>query len=41
METPREARELDDVALRLQHRDELGIEVQVLDNTLWIEQVAQ
>jgi predicted TIM-barrel fold metal-dependent hydrolase len=33
--------ELDDVALRLQHMDALGIDVQVLHNTLWIEQVAQ
>ncbi len=41
MATPQEARELDDVALRLQHLDELGIDVQVLHNTLWIAQVAQ
>ena len=41
MATPQEARELDDVALRVQHLDELGIDVQVLHNTLWIEQVAQ
>ncbi len=41
IETPREAREMDDVALRLKHMDELGIDVQVLHNTLWIEQVAQ
>ncbi len=40
METPQASRELDDVALRLQHLDELGIDVQVLHNTLWIEQVA-
>lgn len=33
------ARELDDVDLRLAHLDELGIDVQVLHNTLWIEQV--
>lgn len=33
------ARELDDVALRLSHLDELGIDIQVLHNTLWIEQV--
>jgi uncharacterized protein len=38
METPREARELDDVTVRLQHLDALGIDVQVLHNTLWIEQ---
>src|SRR5215510_7992530 len=41
MATPQEARELDNVALRLQHLDTLGIDVQVLHNTLWIEQVAQ
>jgi predicted TIM-barrel fold metal-dependent hydrolase len=41
METPQTARELDDVALRLQHMDQLGIDIQVLHNTLWIEQVAQ
>ena len=34
MATPQEARELDDVALRLQHLDALGIDVQVLHNTL-------
>ena len=41
METPQAARELDDVDLRLRHMDELGIETQVLHNTLWIEQVSQ
>jgi predicted TIM-barrel fold metal-dependent hydrolase len=41
VETPQAARELDDVQLRLQHMDALGIDVQVLHNTLWIEQVAQ
>ncbi|HYA30602.1 MAG TPA: amidohydrolase family protein [Acidobacteriota bacterium] len=34
--TPVKARELSDVALRLQHMDELGIDVQVLFNSLWI-----
>ncbi|WP_089721038.1 amidohydrolase family protein [Candidatus Entotheonella palauensis] len=38
--TPQAAREVDDVALRLSHLDELGIDIQVLHNTLWIEQVA-
>lgn len=33
------ARELDDVGLRVAHLDELGIDLQVLHNTLWIEQV--
>ena len=41
METPQAAREMDDVALRLQHMDALGIDVQVLHNTLWIEQISQ
>ena len=41
METPQAARELDDVELRLSHMDELGIEIPVLHNTLWIEQVSQ
>jgi hypothetical protein len=34
--TPIEARELSDVKQRLQHMDELGIDVQVLYNSLWI-----
>jgi uncharacterized protein len=38
--TPQAAREVDDVGLRLQHLDALGIDIQVLHNTLWIEQVA-
>jgi uncharacterized protein len=38
--TPQAARELDDVELRLKHMDELGIDVQVLHNTMWIEQVS-
>jgi predicted TIM-barrel fold metal-dependent hydrolase len=38
-ETPQAARELDDVDLRLKHMDELGIDVQVLHNTFWIEQI--
>jgi len=41
VETPQAARELDDVQLRLQHMDALGIDIQVLHNTLWIEQVTQ
>ncbi|MDE2801546.1 MAG: amidohydrolase family protein [Chloroflexota bacterium] len=39
--TPQAARELDDVALRLEDMDRLGIDVQVLHHTLWIEQVAK
>jgi predicted TIM-barrel fold metal-dependent hydrolase len=38
--TPAAARELDDVSLRLAHLDQLGIDFQVLHNTLWIEQVS-
>jgi len=34
--TPVEARELTDVALRLAHMDRLGIDIQVLYNSLWI-----
>lgn len=36
---PEAARQMDDIPLRLKHMDELGIDVQVLHNTLWIEQV--
>lgn len=39
METPIGARELDDVELRLRHMDQLGIDIQVLHNTLFIEAV--
>src|ERR671924_1300400 len=39
METPQAARELDDVELRLRHMDQLGIDIQVLHNTFWIEQI--
>lgn len=39
MNTTLEARELARVELRLQHMDQLGIDIQVLHNTLWIEQV--
>ena len=37
--TPQGARELDDVDLRLKHMDDLGIDIQVLHNSLWIEQI--
>jgi predicted TIM-barrel fold metal-dependent hydrolase len=40
LQTPVEARELRDVELRLGHMDELGIDIQVLHNTLWITRVA-
>lgn len=39
--TPLAAREMDDVSLRLKHMDDLGVNVQVLHNTLFIEPVAQ
>jgi predicted TIM-barrel fold metal-dependent hydrolase len=38
--TPHAARQLDDVDLRLKHMDELGIDVQVLHNTIFIDQVS-
>jgi len=37
--TPQAAREMDDVSLRLKEMDRLGIDVQVLHNTLFIEQI--
>ncbi|MGH7829720.1 MAG: amidohydrolase family protein [Candidatus Binatia bacterium] len=40
LQTAAEARELRDVELRLRHMDKLGIDIQVLHNTLWIAQVA-
>ena len=40
--TPQAAHEVDDVALRLNHLDALGIDIQVLHNTLWLErQISQ
>src|SRR3989338_9023642 len=39
MATPREAREMENVPARLKHMDELGIDVQVLYPTIFIEQV--
>ena len=38
--TPHGAREVSDIGLRLNHMDKLGVDVQVLHNTLWIEEVA-
>lgn len=40
LQTPAQARELRDVEVRLRHMDRLGIDIQVLHNTLWITQVA-
>ncbi len=39
LETPREAREMEDIELRLHHMDQLGIDVQVLHNTIFIKQL--
>ena len=39
--TARESRQLEDVGLRLAHMDQLGIDIQVLHNTLWIRNVTQ
>ena len=38
--TPNDAREMTDIQARLNHMDQLGIDIQVLHNTLFIEQVA-
>jgi predicted TIM-barrel fold metal-dependent hydrolase len=40
MTTPQEAREMENVEVRLRHMDELGIDVQVLHPTIFIERVA-
>src|SRR3990170_986640 len=40
LQTAPEARELRDVELRLTHMDKLGIDVQILFNTMWIARVA-
>jgi predicted TIM-barrel fold metal-dependent hydrolase len=40
LKTASEARELRDVELRLQHMNKLGIDVQILFNTMWIARVA-
>ncbi len=40
LQTAADARELRDVELRLQHMDKLGIDVQILFNTMWIARVA-
>lgn len=39
VQTSREAREMENVQLRLEHMDRLGIDIQVLHHTLFIEQV--
>src|SRR5262245_65036327 len=40
LQTAADARELRDVELSLQHMDALGIDVQILFNTMWIARVA-
>jgi uncharacterized protein len=40
MTTPRETREMENVAARLKHMDELGIDIQVLYPTMFIEQIS-
>jgi uncharacterized protein len=40
MNTPRETREMENVAARLRHMDDLGIDVQVLYPTMFIEQIS-
>ena len=40
VDTPQSAREMDDVSLRLDHMNKLGIDIQVLHNTMWIQEVA-
>ena len=39
MQTLPASRSMDDVSLRVKHLDDLGIDVQVLHNTIWLEQV--
>jgi uncharacterized protein len=41
MRTPRETREMENVPSRLRHMDELGIDVQVLYPTVFIEQITE
>ena len=40
MGTPRETREMENVPARLRHMDQLGIDIQVLYPTIFIEQIA-
>jgi predicted TIM-barrel fold metal-dependent hydrolase len=40
MNTPRETREMENVAARLKHMEELGIDIQVLYPTMFIEQIS-
>jgi uncharacterized protein len=39
--TAPESRDMDDVSLRLKHMDDLGVDIQVLHNTLWIREITR
>src|SRR5437867_3220568 len=39
--TPEHARDMTDIELRLHHMDELGIDIQVLHNTIFIKQLTE
>jgi len=41
MRTPKETREMENVAARVRHMDELGIDIQVLYPTMFIEQITE
>jgi predicted TIM-barrel fold metal-dependent hydrolase len=41
MRTPKETREMENVAARLRHMDQLGIDIQVLYPTMFIEQITE
>lgn len=41
LRTTAATRQMEDVSLRLEHMDELGVDMQVLHNTLWIRSVTQ
>ena len=40
VETPQETRQMENIGARIQHMDELGIDIQVLQPTIFLEQVA-
>src|SRR6266568_6515961 len=40
MDTPQETRQMENVEARVRHMDELGVEIQVLHSTIFIEMVA-
>jgi predicted TIM-barrel fold metal-dependent hydrolase len=41
LSTPREAREMENIGVRLRHMDEVGVDIQVLFPTIFINQVAE